>query len=358
MPRQKNKSEDVYARLRERVLQAEPGTRIPSVRELMREHGVSQGPVDQALRRLHHQHLLEARVGSGTFVARPPSAASADKHRVDLYLSNYPSLTVNWLRQGMQAGLAGTEFECAVHYFRYDRPVCQIGLDADREIAVIWPDQVTLSVADITFLSAMARQVIVLNLPMHSLPLSSICGDDDLGGALAAKHLADLGHRKMAMLVTQPADHPTIAIRSAGFLKQAKLMDVAAEIIDCGTHGGEAPTPNAYARMQNLLRAGRPAFTGLFVDTDTTVPAVYKAITESGLRIPHDLSVIGYDGIPEGEYYQPPLTTIGQDYRVWAQDTIRLLRHRLAAPQPPPPAHARMAPLLVTRASTAAPAAG
>jgi len=331
----------------------EPGTRFPSVREIMREYRISQGPVDQALRRLHNQHLLEARVGAGTFVARPPSPTSSHKHRVDLYLSNYPSLTVNWLRQGMLAGLAGTEFECAVHYFRYDRPVSQIGLDADREIAVIWPDQITLSVADITFLNAMAQQVIVLNLPMHSLPLNSICGDDDLGGALAAKHLADLGHRKMAMLVTQPADHPTIAIRSAGFLKQARLMNVAAEIIDCGTHGGEAPTPKVYARMQSLLRAGRPAFTGLFVDTDTTVPGVYKALTESGLRIPQDLSVIGYDGIPEGEYYNPPLTTISQDYRLWAQDTVRILRHRLAAPQSPPAVHAQIAPLLITRASTA-----
>ena len=115
----------------------------------------------------------------------------------------------------------------------------------------------------------------------------------------------------------------------------------------------EAPTPKVYARMQSLLRAGRPAFTGLFVDTDTTVPGVYKALTESGLRIPQDLSVIGYDGIPEGEYYNPPLTTISQDYRLWAQDTVRILRHRLAAPQSPPAVHAQIAPLLITRASTA-----
>lgn len=350
-----SKSESLYQQLREAYGQAAPGARLPTVRAIMKEYGVSQGSVDRALERLIGQGIVEARPREGLFAAAP---ATGNKIRVDLFLSNHPSHTVDWFRQSLLAGFAESEFTVVIHYYRYDRPLSQIGRDPDREIAMVWPNQATLSSEDIAFLGGMARHVIMLNLPTHSLSLDSLCGDDDLGGCMAAKHLIDLGHRRLAMLVTSLTDHPTILARTAGFLKMARLMDVPAEVIQAGTRWGDNGTAKAHAALRARLRAGRPDFTGLFVDTDWNINGVYKALQENGLSVPRDISVISHDGIPDGEFFSPPITTIHQDQKQWAQEAVRLLRRRLAAPatgRPPTAIHAYVPPDLLVRASTAAP---
>lgn len=350
-----SKSDFLYQQLREAYGKVAPGTRLPAVRAIMKEFEVSQGSVDRALERLIEQGIVEARPREGLFAATP---TAGNKTRVDLFLSNHPSHTVEWFRQSLLAGFSESEFTCALHYYRYDRPLSQIGRDPDRKIAMLWPNQATLSSEDIAFLGGMARHLVILNLPTHSLSLDSLCGDDDLGGCMAAKHLIDLGHRRLAMLISGLADHPTILARAAGFLKMAKLMNVPAELIQAGTRWGDNGAAKAHAALNARLRTGRPEFTGLFVDTDWNINGVYKALQENGLSVPKDVSVVSHDGIPDGEFFSPPITTIHQDQKQWAREAVRLLRRRLAAPvtdRPQTALHAYVPPDLLIRASTVAP---
>ena len=68
---------------------------------------------------------------------------------------------------------------------------------------------------------------------------------------------------------------------------------------------------NGYVTTKKLIESGQP-FTAVFASADTMAAGVYRAVHEAGLRIPEDVSVVGFDGIELGDYLQPKLTTMAQ----------------------------------------------
>ncbi len=81
---------------------------------------------------------------------------------------------------------------------------------------------------------------------------------------------------------------------------------------------------NGYKMTWKLLHSGAD-FTGLFCTADVFAIGACRAVIDSGLRIPEDISVVGYDGIDTGNYYIPRITTIRQPATEMAEATITLL---------------------------------
>jgi DNA-binding LacI/PurR family transcriptional regulator len=79
-----------------------------------------------------------------------------------------------------------------------------------------------------------------------------------------------------------------------------------------------------------------------------------RALHEAGRRIPQDMSVVGFDDIPEAPYFIPPLTTIRQDFDEMGRSGLRLLLDAIESPGGPP-THREVVPELVVRASSGAP---
>jgi DNA-binding LacI/PurR family transcriptional regulator len=79
-----------------------------------------------------------------------------------------------------------------------------------------------------------------------------------------------------------------------------------------------------------------------------------RAAAEAGRRVPQDISVVGYDDVPEAAYFSPPLTTVRQDFGALGERALHLLMSQITArgeaPSPPP-----IVPELVVRSSSAAP---
>jgi DNA-binding LacI/PurR family transcriptional regulator len=107
-----------------------------------------------------------------------------------------------------------------------------------------------------------------------------------------------------------------------------------------------------YELGQRLAR--EPAMTAVFVANDQMSLGVLRALHEAGRRVPDDVSVVGFDDIPESPYFQPPLTTIRQDFDEMGSRGVRLLLGMVEAGEPLPSAPP-VAPELVVRASTAPP---
>ncbi len=79
----------------------------------------------------------------------------------------------------------------------------------------------------------------------------------------------------------------------------------------------------AYETGLRLVREGVP--TAIFAASDHTALALYRAFLENGIRVPRDVSIVGYDDIEGSDYFYPPLTTIRQNFPALARRSIDLL---------------------------------
>ncbi|MGH2872309.1 MAG: substrate-binding domain-containing protein, partial [Solirubrobacteraceae bacterium] len=100
-----------------------------------------------------------------------------------------------------------------------------------------------------------------------------------------------------------------------------------------------------------------PALTAVFVANDQMALGLLRAVHEAGREIPGQVSVVGFDDIPEARFFNPPLTTIHQDFDELGSRSLRLLLATIERGERVP-AGPMLAPRLVVRASTAPPRAG
>jgi DNA-binding LacI/PurR family transcriptional regulator len=154
--------------------------------------------------------------------------------------------------------------------------------------------------------------------------LSVVAADDYSGAAAATRHLLELGHRTV-FHVAGPADRQNAGRRLAGWLHALLAA------------GAEVPSPLVGDWSPDLgyelgcrLRA-RSDVTAIFVANDQMASGVLHALFEAGRRVPQDVSVVGFDGIPEGEFFNPPLTTVQPDYTEIGRRSLHLLRSEIEA---------------------------
>jgi DNA-binding LacI/PurR family transcriptional regulator len=107
---------------------------------------------------------------------------------------------------------------------------------------------------------------------------------------------------------------------------------------------------------QGRLLARDPAVTAIFCANDRIALGVLRALHETGRRVPAEVSVVGFDDMPDSGYFLPPLTTVRQDFTEIGRRSLALLLHHLGLPDEDRPAdQVIVAPRLVVRGSTAAP---
>ncbi len=188
-------------------------------------------------------------------------------------------------------------------------------------------------------------------------PLGFVGVDNMAGGRLAVEHLLALGHQRIACLAG-PADHIHARARLAGFKQALRERRIALhkEYILHGDFDYASGARHA-ARWCALPAAERP--TAIVCGNDVMAIGALHAIQQAGLRVPQDLSVVGYDDVPQAAYTVPPLTTVAQPCAAIAAAAVGWLLERIEAPLPSPaggPPASRLLPVqLVVRGSTAPP---
>jgi len=147
------------------------------------------------------------------------------------------------------------------------------------------------------------------HLPHPELEIVDIDNID--GGYQATEHLLKHGHKHIAM-ITGPCNNKSAKDRSTGYYKALSDHQLCCDPV-LVTEGDWKPH-SGYLGMQDLLKRDHP-FTSVFVQSDEMSIGVYRAIREAGLRIPQDISVIGYDDLLVADYLDPPLTSMQQPIR-------------------------------------------
>lgn len=211
--------------------------------------------------------------------------------------------------------------------------------------------------------------LLAVDTPQHrhdsQLPVVSISGRETVEGVtsvmldhgraatLALEHLIGLGHRRIAFFKGQEFSSDTEArwesIEQAAAALKIPLNSALVEQLV-----GNTPSPETgYVAARKLLAVGEK-FTALFAFNDVSAVGATRALREAGLRVPEDVSVIGFDDVHAAAFHNPALTTIRQP--LWQMGRLaasHLLRRIANGPDAPYTKHVMVEPELIIRQSTA-----
>jgi DNA-binding LacI/PurR family transcriptional regulator len=177
--------------------------------------------------------------------------------------------------------------------------------------------------------------------------VTSVAIDNAAGAAAATRYLLDLGHQTVyhvagplsCLDAKERVDGWRQALREAGADEPAVLA-------------GDWSASSGYELGGQL--AADSGLTAVFCGNDTMALGVIRALTERGLRVPDDVSIVGFDDVPEAGYYLPPLSTVRQDFGELGRHALSTLVDRMSGAIPAG-RRVRVAPELIVRASAAPP---
>lgn len=170
------------------------------------------------------------------------------------------------------------------------------------------------------------------------------------GGLSATRHLIELGHRRIAA-ITGPETMMCALARLDGY--RAAMSGAGLEVDPALVRHGDFLREGGERHATDLLRLPEPP-TAIFAGNDLQALGVLHAASERGLRVPDDLSVVGFDDLAVAELAKPALTTVHQPLREMAAQATRLVLE-LAAGAAPENTRVELATRLVVRDSTAPP---
>ncbi|WP_255608315.1 LacI family DNA-binding transcriptional regulator [Micromonospora sp. PLK6-60] len=187
----------------------------------------------------------------------------------------------------------------------------------------------------------------VVAVDPHTGPsgLPTVDSDNFAGAVLATNHLLELGHRRIGHLSGR-ADLESARLREAGFRKA--MADAGVPVDERLVGVGGFKTESAAGTAAELLALpDRP--TAIFAGNDLSAISTMDVARSMGLTVPDDLSVIGFDNVPESALVNPPLTTISQPLQRMGAEALRLLIDLIAGVERD--THIQLPTELVIRAS-------
>lgn len=158
--------------------------------------------------------------------------------------------------------------------------------------------------------------------------VTNIILDHVRAAEVALKHLAQLGHREVAFIKGQEFSSDT-EVRWANIQKAARQFGIPMVEALVSQLEGDSPSPELGYQATRRLLASRKRFTALFAFNDISAMGAIRALREAKLRVPQDVSVIGFDDIQSAAYQNPALTTVRQPLREMGRIAAETLLRRI-----------------------------
>ena len=177
--------------------------------------------------------------------------------------------------------------------------------------------------------------------------VTSVAIDNAAGAATATRYLLSLGHETVYHVAG-----PVSCLDAQERIDGWRQVLVDAGVRQPGVLVGDWSASSGYEMGCRL--ASEPGVTAVFCGNDTMALGVMRALAERGLRVPGDVSIVGFDDVPEAGYYLPPLTTMRQDFGEVGRRALSTLIDRMSGAIAAG-LRVRVAPELIVRASAAPP---
>lgn len=341
--------DDLLTRLRESIRNGarKAGEFVGTEQELCREHGISRVSVRRATEQLIREGLIERRPGKGLFVREPDRSARLIQVVV-------PDLS---FKQCVQIA-RGAQLLAAERGFQVQVSDAHNRMDTDIAVLRQLPDMAAegaliLSWHHPRFTEAMLdlkRQnypFVLVDEHPRDIEIDSVTADNHAGGLMVGNALIDLGHRRIGFVGNIIAD--TVRARLEGLrdaMGDRGLPFDRTLVADLAVQPQEDWAERIEFCTQRLLaRADRP--TAIFYSDDQVAAEGYRVIREAGLRIPEDISVVGFDDSPLCRWLNPTLATVRQPSIEMGRAAMAMLLERLAMPSHAPMREARQVTLPV-----------
>ena len=342
--------EQVRERIRELILQGEfvAGEKLPSEPDIAERLGVSRMTANKAILALVAEGHLVREKGKGTFVAEPSPellrcAVAIVPEDVTLAMEDYYFGALYW---NVQATLA--DRGVPVEIVRLTTGIGQPG-PKDAGLIAINPPERTLD--ELLAYARGGAPVVILGASWLDHGLNIVDSDNFLGAGLAVNHLADLGHRRIAILGACLEDSNS-QDRLKGYRTAMKARQLTPRPED--EFGVEQAIALEDTVLNAILAGIRDGITAFFVAGPHLTVQLQAAVQRAGFRVPEDVSIVGYDDPAFLSMAHPAPTTIRQPLAEMAKAACSVLVERLQSGDPRS-AKRVLDPELVVRSSTAAP---
>ncbi len=344
---------DVASRLREAIRKGKykVGDRLSDERMLTGQFGVSRRTIRDALNLLEKDRLIVRQQGRGTFVAdpafTPPVPGKAALIAMMVYEREYFFEKViqggafQAAKQGytLATGSNGTQAEESEHVHAFLR---------NGILGVILAPRGRDSRENYEQLIRQAMPVVLLDTLIPGVEEDFVAVDNVKGICHAIRHLMDLGHRRIGYLGHNGViDAPCRSERVQGYLGACQEFGLQRRPEWFMELDQEENIP---LLVQALRAENRPS--AFVTYNDTWAIRIIKAAREAGLRVPEDLSVVGFDDSSLASNFEIPLTSVSSEQRETGIAAVNLLVDKIQNPRPRPKINYRVVPRLIIRNST------
>ncbi len=196
--------------------------------------------------------------------------------------------------------------------------------------------------------------ILVIGEVEEGIPVWRTVADNEGGGRLVGEYLWELGHRRVGMIFSDynplPSEKRLQGLRSVWLEHGEEFPD------EWVLHIGAETDDEVRRKLPTFIwdNRRRLRFTALFCHNDKVAGLVLKCLHGMGIKVPDEISIVGFDNAPYAEFLEPPLTTVEQPFEQLGTIAAQLLQERFVSPDAEPKV-VRLPCKLVVRASTAPP---
>ncbi|BCM92600.1 lactose operon repressor [Abditibacteriota bacterium] len=327
----------------------EDGQSFWTERLLIERLGIARGTLRQALDELAREGVLVREAKRGSFVRKTTVMALGlifERADTDFYAEMTQHLAAQCIARGLRLELypllTGASAEKLPDEIRHQ---------PTHERLLLMPEGLSGAANLPALLSERGYRVLSLDDVAGQSGVPFVTTDGEKAVRMAFDHLQQIGHRRIAFLVNEPSERPSVRRKMAEFQRLTIERDLPEALLaDCETQFGQSSFEKAYAMMPTLWddEVRRP--TAIFTASDPGAWAALRWFAEQNIKVPDEVSVLGYEGVKPDAFTHPPLSTIAHDFDELARRAVDALWISGGALE-----SEWVAPRLVLRQSTAPP---
>ena len=335
---------EIENQIRNGILKA--GDCVISENAAAAKYGISRRSARTALEHLVEKGLLFRKPGKGTFVAslRSGSYSELAAHSIALILPALSDIFLLMICEGIQYGVnlynCSMVIKTANGDAEQENRNIRYAVQQQEDGVIIFPNSGRVNVAPILKLKEAKIPFVLIDRKFQDIETDFVGSDNFAGGKMATEYLIRSGCRKIAHLYgTNGSANDD---RLAGYRRALADHNIPCDeklirrVSDLGeiqeSVRFEPDTISGYRNMKKLLEE-KIVPDGVFAGNDYQALGAIRAIREAGLKVPDDISVIGFDELKFNPYLETPLTTVRQNQHEIGRHAVEILLSRINQPE-------------------------
>ncbi|MEZ0295564.1 MAG: substrate-binding domain-containing protein [Candidatus Methylacidiphilales bacterium] len=328
------------------------GQRFFTEKELIEYLKVSQVTVRRAVYDLVREGMLERRVAKGTFVRKRIGGKGKKGFEVAIHVADWDSSFLSQLLQQVLGACSSHQLQPKVFYSRQSGDILnrdgEVWNQSEISAAILISTPPNLAIELCRLYNAGNKRIVAVDSRVPGERTDFVGTDNRATTRIGLDHLIGLGHERICLLLNELEDNENVMQRAEFFEMECRARGLKGwKVVHCATTFREDSYTRAHNAMEKVMTE-EPRPTAIFAFDDPGAWAALKWCNQNNVRVPHDLSVLGFANDKPSAFTHPALTTISHPIPELAAITLEMLMQPSSAPQ-----SRLLTPALVIRESTA-----